>query len=286
MKISKYSILAALGAVMMALTGCSEEEIKESKAIIPGEKVILLPAAACEQTMTVYADGTWLADVTEEWLSVTPMSGEGTMDVTIVADENAGDEAREAKIVIKGSSTISDIEVTVKQKMDRFRTIDPITVTEAVALEEGALAKIGDAQVMATTKKGFVISDGTSNIFVSGTASVKVGDKLTITGDVAKVNDLIGIVLDEAAVSGNEDVTYPEAKDVTTAESYAPGKVELVKAVASCASGNLTINGKKSAAIYNPVQDITGINKHDIEVTGYYIGVSSKLAAIALVSYV
>lgn len=271
---------------MMALTGCSEEEIKESKAIIPEEKVILLPAAACERTMTVYADGTWLVDVTEEWLSVTPMSGEGTMDVTIVADENTGDEAREAKLVIKGASTISDVEVTIRQKMDRFRTIDAITVTEAVALKEGDLAKIGGAQVMATTKKGFVVSDGTSNIFVSGTASVKVGDKLTITGDVAKVNDLIGIVLDEATVSGNEDVTYPEAKDVTTAESYAPGKVELVKALASCASGNLTINGKKSAAIYNPVQDITGINKHDIEVTGYYIGVSSKLAAIALVSYV
>ncbi|MGN1233920.1 MAG: BACON domain-containing protein [Candidatus Cryptobacteroides sp.] len=286
MKISKYSIAAAFGAVMMALAGCAEEEIKESRAILPADDEIVLPAAACEKTFTVYADGTWLVDVTEEWLSVTPNSGEGTMDVLIEAEENTGDEAREAKLIIKGASTISDVEVVVKQKMDRFRTMSPITVTEAVALKEGDLAKIGGAQVMATTKKGFVISDGTSNIFVSGTASVKVGDLLTITGDVAKVNDLIGIVLDEATVSGNEDVVYPEAKDVTTAESYAPGKVELVKALASCAGGNLTINGKKSAAIYNPVQDINGINKHDIEITGYYIGVSSKLAAIALVSYV
>ncbi|MGM9740671.1 MAG: BACON domain-containing protein, partial [Candidatus Cryptobacteroides sp.] len=286
MKISKYSIAAALGAAMFALAGCAEDEIKESRAILPEDDGIVLPAAACEQTFTVYADGIWLVDVTEEWLSVTPNSGEGTMDVIIEAEENTGDEAREAKLIIKGASTISDVEVTIKQKMDRFRTMSPITVTEAVALKEGDLAKIGDAQVMAVTKKGFVASDGKSNIFISGTSSVKVGDKFTVTGDIAKVNNLIGLVIDEITVTGNEDVVYPEAKDVTAEESYAPGKVELVKALASCASGNLTINGKKSAAIYNPVQDINGINKHDIEITGYYIGVSSNLAAIALVSYV
>ena len=286
MKISKYSIAAAFGAVMMALAGCAEEEIKESRAILPGDEEVVLPAAACEKTFTVYADGTWMVDVTEEWLSVTPNAGEGTMDVLIVAEENTGSEAREAKLIIKGASTIKDVEVTIKQKMDRFRTMSPITVTEAVALKEGDLAKIGGAQVMATTKKGFVISDGSSNIFVSGTASVKIGDRLTVTGDVAKVNDLIGIVLDEATVTGNEEVAYPEAKDVTAEETYSPGKVELVKAAASCASGKLTINGKQSAIIYNPAQDISGINKHEVEVTGYYIGVSSKLAAIALVSYV
>ena len=286
MKISKYSIAAAFGAVMMALAGCAEEEIKESRAILPGDDEVVLPAAACEKTFTVYADGTWMVDVTEDWLSVTPNAGEGTMDVLIVAEENTGSEAREAKLVIKGASTLKDVEVTIKQKMDRFRTMSPITVTEAVALKEGDLAKIGGAQVMATTKKGFVISDGSSNIFVSGTASVKLGDIITVTGDVAKVNDLIGIVLDEATVTGNEEVAYPEAKDVTAEETYSPGKVELVKAAASCASGKLTINGKQSAIIYNPAQDISGINKHDVEVTGYYIGVSSKLAAIALVSYV
>lgn len=286
MKISKYSIAAAFGAVMMALAGCAEEEIKESRAILPGDDEVVLPAAACEKNFTVYADGTWMVDVTEEWLSVTPNTGEGTMDVLIVAEENTGSEAREAKLVIKGASTLKDVEVTIKQKMDRFRTMSPITVTEAVALKEGDLAKIGGAQVMATTKKGFVISDGSSNIFVSGTASVKLGDIITVTGDVAKVNDLIGIVLDEATVTGNEEVAYPEARDVTAEETYSPGKVELVKAAASCASGKLTINGKQSAIIYNPAQDISGINKHDVEVTGYYIGVSSKLAAIALVSYV
>ena len=75
---------------MMALAGCAEEEIKESRAILPGDDEVVLPAAACEKTFTVYADGTWMVDVTEEWLSVTPNTGEGTMDVLIVAEENTG----------------------------------------------------------------------------------------------------------------------------------------------------------------------------------------------------
>ena len=278
-------MVAALGA-FLTLAGCTQNEIEESRAILPEDDEIVLPAAAGEKTITIYADGTWIADVTESWLSLSPTSGTGTMEVVLTVEENATDEAREAKIIVKGSSTISDVEIAVKQKMDRFRAMDPISVTAAVALKEGDLAKIGGCQVMAITKKGFVVSDGTSNIFVSGSASVKVGDNLTVTGDIAKVNDILGLIIDEATISGNAEVAYPEAKDVTGEAAYAPGKVEFVKATASCAGGKLTINGKQSAAIYQPVVDINAINKHDIEITGYYIGVDSKLAAIALVKYV
>ena len=277
-------MVAALGA-FLTLAGCTQNEIEESRAILPEDDEIVLPAAAGEKTITIYADGTWIADVTESWLSLSPTSGTGTMEVVLTVEENATDEAREAKIIVKGSSTLSDVEIAVKQKMDRFRAMDPISVTAAVALKEGDLAKIGGCQVMAITKKGFVVSDGTSNIFVSGSASVKVGDNLTVTGDIAKVNDILGLVLDEAYVSGNAEVAYPEAKDVTGEDAYAPGKVEFVKATASCAGGKLTINGKQSAVIYQPVIDINAINKHDVVLTGYYIGIDSKLAAIAIVSY-
>ena len=64
MKISKYSMIASLGAAIMALSGCAQKEIEESRAIMPGEEKIILPATASEQTLTIYADGTWVADVT------------------------------------------------------------------------------------------------------------------------------------------------------------------------------------------------------------------------------
>ena len=81
MKISKYSIIASLGAAMMAFFGCTQAEIEESKAIIPGESEITLPLTAVEMPVSIYADGTWVADVTDEWLSIEPTSGKGCMDI-------------------------------------------------------------------------------------------------------------------------------------------------------------------------------------------------------------
>ena len=284
MKISKYSIIASLGAAMLAFFGCTQAEIEESKAIIPQETEFVLPAAASEQPFTIYADGKWTVDVNADWLSVNPTSGQGTMDITLTAEENAGDVAREAKITIQGSSLMSDVEILITQKMDRFRAMSPISVTEALALEADALAKIGDAQVMALTSNGFIISDGASNMFVEGKASVAAGDKLTVTGDVAAINGITALKLDEATVSGNSEVTYPEPKVVD--ESYVPAKVEYVKVAASYLSGGkLSVNGKQCAIVYKSVKDLSALVGHEVELVGYCVGIDSKLAALVVLSY-
>ena len=284
MKISKYSIIASLGAAMMAFFGCTQAEIEESKAIIPQETEFVLPAAASEQPFTIYADGKWTVDVNADWLSVNPTSGQGTMDITLKAEANNSDEAREAKITIQGSSLMSDVEVLITQKMDRFREMEPISVTDALALEADALAKIGSAQVMALTTNGFIISDGASNMFVEGKASVAAGDKLTVTGDVAAINGITALKLDEATVSGNEEVVYPEAKVVD--ESYVPAKVEYVKVAASYLSGGkLSVNGKQCAIVYKSVKDLSALVGHEVELVGYCVGIDSKLAALVVLSY-
>ena len=269
---------------MLAFFGCTQAEIEESKAIIPQETEFVLPAAASEQPFTIYADGTWQVDVNADWLSVNPTSGQGTMDITLTAEENAGDVAREAKIVIQGAATISAVEIAITQKMDRFRAMEPISVTEALALEADALAKIGGAQVMALTTNGFIISDGASNMFVEGKASVAAGDKLTVTGDIAAINGITALKLDEATVSGNEEVVYPEPKVVD--ESYVPAKVEYVKVAASYLSGGkLSVNGKQCAIVYKSVKDLSALVGHEVELVGYCVGIDSKLAALVVLSY-
>lgn len=269
---------------MMAFFGCTQAEIEESRAIIPQETEFVLPAAASEQPFTIYADGTWQVDVNADWLSVNPTSGQGTMDITLTAEENAGDVAREAKIVIQGAATISAVEIAITQKMDRFRAMEPISVTEALALEADALAKIGGAQVMALTTNGFIISDGASNMFVEGKASVAAGDKLTVTGDIAAINGITALKLDEATVSGNEEVVYPEPKVVD--ESYVPAKVEYVKVAASYLSGGkLSVNGKQCAIVYKSVKDLSALVGHEVELVGYCVGIDSKLAALVVLSY-
>mgnify|MGYP007112550845 CR=1 FL=1 len=53
----KSLLLFALSALMLLPTSCVQEEPAGSKAIIPDEKDLVLPASAVEQPFTIYADG-------------------------------------------------------------------------------------------------------------------------------------------------------------------------------------------------------------------------------------
>ena len=270
----------------MSLTGCTQAEIEDSKAIMIEDLEVTLQSAASKKAITIYADGKWMADATESWLSVTPNNGEGTMELTISADENPEEEVRESKVIVRGGNLINDIEIVVRQNVNTFRDATPVTVTEALSLSEKAQAKIEGCQVMAVTKGGFVVSDNTSNLFVNGSASVEVGvgDMVAVTGEIAKINGIIGLNLYEVYVESTDDVTYPEAKDVTEEAAYAPGKVEYVSITASCVGEKLTINGKIVASIFKPVNSVSALNKRDVVLTGYYIGTSSNAAVLAMVS--
>lgn len=270
----------------MSLTGCTQAEIEDSKAIMIEDLEVTLQSAASKKAITIYADGKWMADATESWLSVTPNNGEGTMELTLSADENPGEDVREAKVILRGGNLINDIEILVRQNVNTHRNVTPVTVTEALSLTEKALAKIEGCQVMAVTNGGFVISDNTSNLFVNGSASVEVGvgDMVAVTGEIAKINEIIGMNLYEVYVESTDDVTYPEAKDVTEEAAYAPGKVEYVSITASCVGEKLTINGKIVASIFKPVNSVSALNKRDVVLTGYYIGTSSNAAVLAMVS--
>lgn len=287
MKISKYSIIASLGAAMMAFFGCTQAEIEESRAIIPGESEITLPLTAVEMPVSIYADGTWVADVTDEWLSIEPTSGKGCMDITLTVQANPGKETREAKIIVKGSSLMSDVEIVVKQKGDRFRDETPITVSQAVDLEKGDILKLSESQVMAVSQNGFIVSDGTSNIFVQGKSSVKMGDMVTLTGDLDSLNKIKGIVLEQVAIGGNSEIVYPDPIDITALTDYKPGKVEFVKINGTYASsGEIKVNGKSVASLFNPTDEYAILKNHTLEVNGYYVGINSKIAAVVPASYV
>ena len=271
---------------MMAFFGCTQAEIEESRAIMPGSEKLVLPAAASEQPFTIYADGTWQVDVDVDWLTVNPTSGKGTMDVTLTVEANNSDEPRDAKITIQGSSLMSDVEVLITQKMDRFRVEKEISVTEALALKEKALAKLSECQVVATTTNGFIVSDGTSNIFVEGTASVKAGDKLTLTGDIIAFNGITAIKLEDAFSTEAAELKYPEATEVDFKE-YKGIKSEYVSATVSYADGGiLSVDGEQVAKVYNPTTEQNAYAYHKVTVKGYTLGVVDKVPSILVVEII
>ena len=288
MRLFKYSFILAAAAALLPLIGCEDESISESKAILVGESEINLPAIATSRTMTVYADGTWQADVTDTWLSVSPTSGQGTMDITVTAEENFAEEAREASLIIKGASTLEDVIVPVTQKMDRFRDVTAQTVTEALSLKAEDRAKLSECQIVAQGKNGFVVSDGTSDIYVVGSDNtLSLGCRLTLTGDVAQLNGINVINLEDAFFVSEGTVEYPAAaKDLTAEAAYAPGKVEYVSISAVYATGDkLSIDGKQVATLYEPTEDYSAIVDHNTSFTGYYLGEDKKGHLILAVSY-
>lgn len=288
MRLFKYSFILAAAAALLPLIGCEDESISESKAILVGESEINLPAIATSRTMTVYADGTWQADVTDTWLSVSPTSGQGTMDITVTAEENFAEEAREASLIIKGASTLEDVIVPVTQKMDRFRDVTAQTVTEALSLKAEDRAKLSECQIVAQSKNGFVVSDGTSDIYVVGSDNtLSLGCRLTLTGDVAQLNGINVINLEDAFFVSEGTVEYPAAaKDLTAETAYAPGKVEYVSISAVYATGDkLSIDGKQVATLYEPSEDYSAIVDHNTAFTGYYLGEDKKGHLILAVSY-
>ncbi|MGM9736245.1 MAG: BACON domain-containing protein [Candidatus Cryptobacteroides sp.] len=287
MKLSRYSILPLACAILLGVGGCTEPEKAESRAIMTSESTISLKAEATTRNLTIYADGTWKAAVTEDWLSIDTTEGWGTMDVVLTVDENFGKESRQGKIIVSGSSTISDVEIVINQKFDRFREITAVSVTDALSLKVGDLAKVSECTVMAKTNDGAIVSDGKSNMYIETTESVKIGDRVTFGGDVAAFGSMTEIKVEDLKVISNSSVTYPQPVDITSnSTTYASDKVEYVKFTGSfLAGGKLAINGKPRASICNVTSDFDVLLKRDAEFLGYYVGKEGKVVVIAVVSF-
>lgn len=285
MKSLRNILVGALSVLMLILTSCAPEEPAGSKAIIPGDTEIEVAVAGGNVPFTVYADALWEADVTETWLSIDPANGFGTVDVTLSIEENTGTTSREAKIIIKGGSTLDPIEVTVIQKGDRFRNETAKTATEVAALEPGALAKVSESQVVAVSDAAFIVTDGTTMLLVQGNADVAVGDKISFQGDVITVNGLTAVKLDEVTSKAEGTYTAGEPKDITNESGYAPGKVEYVKIQAVYTmGGQFQVNGVDVAVPYLPAVSLSALANHNVVATGYYVGAIDALAAIHVTS--
>lgn len=266
----------------MALSACTQEEMGESKAILPSSKEISLPPIATSKTITIYADGTWVADVTDTWLSISPNSGSGSVDVTLNVEANSGTEAREAKIIVKGSSSIDNVEIAIKQKYDRFTNVSSSTVAEVYEKEENALVKMDDCQIMAKARNGFVVADNNASIYVTGDCdTLSVGAKVSLTGDVQVLNGLKSIKLDDIYYKSSASVTYPSAVEVSSADVALPTTATYIKFTASFSTGNkLLFAGKQFGVVYEPIEDYSKYILNDVAFEGYYIGVSSGAAIV------
>ena len=157
-------------------------------------------------------------------------------DLTLSISEKAGTVIDFSKGVDLGTGgdtpDVPGTRMSLAQMLTADRTAGTIVESEEVLV--GAL-----------TTKGYVVTDGTSSIYVyeESTPTVKVGDKVTFKGTL---KDYYGVpeIMDPVTtkVSSGHNVTYPKAKDITsTFDTYTADFAEYVTYTAKVVkNGNYT----------------------------------------------
>lgn len=282
MKFNKiFRIALAFAAGASLFTSCEEENDSVAMAVQTKETFLTFDAKNAEpQVISVFADGTWNSDVSEDWLDINPKSGDKNTEVTVTILSDNIDASgklnapREAVITFRGSSSVRQGQVYVTQKGDNYLGVDEYTVTEAVQLDDEAKVKIPSATVMAVSKVGFVLSDGTTTVYAEGAKDVKCGDKVSLNGSVAKLGEFVGIKADEVNVLSTGDVEYPDPVVIETGITAPFTSVTYVKASGTVIGSLFRLADGNNCVILDPVKDIdlSAVNIHKIEILGYYVG--------------
>lgn len=292
--IDKIKIAAiAITAIVFIVAGCKKEKEPFARAVLSSETSLTFAAKDAKgQKLSVYSDGAWISDA-PEWITVNPSSGSGSGEVIVTVTDNITggvmDKPRTGKIIFRGRSIERQGEVSVKQLGDTYKGVKEMTVTDVAALEDKTVAKIPDAMVMAVTTKGFIISDGTTNVYALGVKDVKIGDKISMNGAKNTENGLPVFEVDEVVVNSNAVPVYPEAKNITSEiDTYKPDNREFVSVSGSLVGNKLKVAGAEAKVFVLDVPESLGlaeVDLHKVELKGYFSGSASNMIGIVLVAF-
>ena len=280
MKQIRYIITAL--AALVALAGCQPpEQDVEARAVATSENLLIFEAqGAAAQTVKVYADGTWAVDTPNDWIHVSPMTGNGMGEVTITVSDNVSggvvDMPRAGSILIQGGTVERRGSITVRQQGDTYKGVQELTVKEVTVLDDDAVAKIPSAQVAAVTTGGFVLTQDGENLYVQGAREVKVGDMVSLNGSKSTFNKCPTFFVDELTVLSSGTMNYPEAQDITEKiASFQGGSIPYVSLQGSLVNGALKV-GPASVVVVDPVDELglDAVDLHKVVLTGYAVGVS------------
>ncbi len=280
------SLLAAFGGF---ITSCSDDDNGGvAQAVIGSSQNLEFPVSDAVPTMiAVFSDGFWQCEA-PDWITVTPSSGgAGTTDVTIEVSDNTRDGAadlpRKAILKFHGDQKRSFFEVTVRQSGDKFRDIKPSSIAEFETMDEEAAVEFAGLHVICKTKKGFVGTDGTDFVYVTGeTTDINAGQAVDMLGTVM-ISDtrLHYAICDQITNVQNGDIPSVEATDITdNIDDYKSDKRTFIKATGIFDGTKLNIEGKTlsiTAEDCNSEINLASYAGHILTLTGVYSGTASPV---------
>ena len=293
MKLLRYTYTALfLLATMNFFTSCDKDETKLSEAVLASANSLNFEGSGTsEQLITVYADAEWVTEV-PDWITVSPSSGSGVMDVTISVSDNmregAMDNPRKAVVVFKGRTLASRAEVLVLQAGDKFRDVKEYKISELIALSNETVVSVPNITVAAVTATGFVATDAqnANNVFVLSGSIANIGDKVTVMGTKSTNTQSLTLIEPDKIeiVSTGGSVTYPVSTDITDKiDTYNSSSRDYIE-VSGILNGNkISVEGANYAVSITDAPtslNLAGLNGHRVTVKGYFDGVAAPVVKI------
>lgn len=292
MKIFKNILrLCAAAIIALPMAGCGQDELVKPSALLSESSLTFEAIGAESQTLTIASDESWFIDVDADWITVDPMSGTNTVDVTVTVTDNvkngAMDAPREGTLTIANNRGCS-IRTVIYQEGDNYLGVEEMPISKIFTLDDGLFAKVAEAQVVALTSDGFVATDESASIYVSYKGEIAIGDKVSLAGEKVTLYGNAALEAGGVTVKSNAEVTRPEPVDLLS--NLDPSKANVVTYVtveAGLLGHELKFEQSLPVAIklLDPragVVDIESVNMHNISVKAYVLGLSDGELTLAV----
>lgn len=283
--------ISAILLLASPFTSCKEEELVKPSALLTESSLTFEAKAEESQSFRIASDSDWMIDVDEPWITVDPMSGSNTMNVNVTVEDNytggVMNAPRQGLITIMNKRG-DKVTTVIYQNGDAYLGAPEGNVAKVADLDSASRAKVLSATVAAVSTTGFVVTDGTVNMFVDGKAEVKAGDVVDFNGTTSKISGIPSFVLDQAEVKSTAEVTYPTPVAIDKAPSVLPDKVTYVKLTGTLIGSTLRFADKTTCSLLVPAdaETFNKVNTHKVDVLAYYIGVIKKDVTVVPVSFV
>ena len=283
----KRYICILTAAALALLVSCVKQESGPdvAKAVLGDVSVMHFEARnPAAQTLTVVSDGPWHTTA-PAWITVSPDSGSGECKVTVSAAENADAsgllEPRRDTVILSGNKLSSRHLIIVTQDGDAYRNAEHATVSQVVSLADGKSFILDEATVAAVTGAGFVVTDGSANLYVKAAQEVSVGDKVSLKGLKGTANGVAVVTqADECTVKGSGTCTYPDPLDLNERiAGYEAKAMDYVKASGIVSGGNLVFTVDETEYAVKQLDapagmSLAALNGHKATVWGYSYGLA------------
>ena len=290
--LNKLSGICLATLAVLLVFSCQQDELVKPSALKVVSS-ITIPAQSSEGTaLTIYSDDDWMVAAIQEWLQVTPVTGSGTMDITIKAENNVVDEIiqrpRQGEIVITNKKGYT-VKCIVYQGGDNYLGASEKTISEVKAMEDGSAVKLPNVQVMAATDEGFVASDETASIYIVSKTIPAIGSKVFIAGEKTTRYSLASLTAGEIQVLAEGEASHPDPVDLTANLNPENAKdVVYVSTLAGILGNKLYYESTLpvSVSVLQPGKDIDieNVNMHNIAIKAYYVGIEDGDVKLALVN--